>query len=618
MATYNQSQLTSASNATYFDNSTGSITPTAVRSLNTNWISSSVLLSMTSSMSVATASFVVSASYASTASLLLGTVVSASSAISASYAVSASQAATASYYGGSIVSASYALSSSFAQTASLALTISSSITTQNLQHNVLFVDTSGPGLVQVDGGLRYNPNTDILTTTASLAQTASYVVNAISASRATSAANADTASYVLNAVSASRATSALNADTASYVLQAVSSSLATTNLYTASVSNNVVTFTKGDATTFNLTVATGSGTNIISASYALSASQAANATLFNSLSSSQFAQLVANNTYTGNNVFGNVTASNALITSASVLNLTVIYETASVIFSSGSNQFGDASNDIQTLWGQVDIKSGPVTVTGSLNVSGGITGSLLGTSSYATNAGTAATASYVVTAQTASYVANAVSASRATSAANADTASYVVTAQTASYVLNATSASFATTANSVNTLVQAVVISGSLTVTGSSVIIGTKTISGSVFITGSKTITGTNTVVGINTVTGSFFVSGSTTFTGSFNGLVVSQSIASNTSSLDFGTANFFTSLVSGSTFFNVTNPKAGETVNVLLTTSGVATASFSTNVKQVSGSAYTPTSGSGKNDVITFISFDGTSVYLANVKNLI
>jgi hypothetical protein len=38
------------------------------------------------------------------------------------------------------------------------------------------------------------------------------------------------------------------------------------------------------------------------------------------------------------------------------------------------------------LWGTVDIKSGPVLVTGSLNVSGGITGSLLGTSSYAIQA----------------------------------------------------------------------------------------------------------------------------------------------------------------------------------------------------------------------------------------
>ena len=163
--------------------------------------------------------------------------------------------------------------------------------------------------------------------------------------------------------SASYATFAQNASTAS---------LATTNLFTASVSSNVITFTEGDGTTFNLTVATGSGTSTVSASYA------ANATLFNSLSSSQFPQLVANNTFTGNNVFGNVTASNASITSASVLYLNVQYETASVIYSSGSNQFGDASDDVQTLYGTVDIKAGPLTITGSVISTAGFYGALTG------------------------------------------------------------------------------------------------------------------------------------------------------------------------------------------------------------------------------------------------
>ena len=106
--------------------------------------------------------------------------------------------------------------------------------------------------------------------------------------------------------------------------------------------------------------------------------------------------------------------------------------------------------------------------------------------------------------------------------------------------------------------------------------------------------------------------------TGSVNGNVVSSSISSNTSSLNFSQGNFFTSLVGSNTFFNVTSPKAGQTTNLLLTTSGAATASFSSNVKQVSGSSYLPTAGTGKNDILTFISWDGTSVYLANVKNLI
>ena len=77
-------------------------------------------------------------------------------------------------------------------------------------------------------------------TSASFATTASYVLNAVSASFATSssqAQNANTASYVLNAVSASFATSASqaqNATTASYVLNAVSASFASTASYVSS------------------------------------------------------------------------------------------------------------------------------------------------------------------------------------------------------------------------------------------------------------------------------------------------------------------------------------------------------------------------------------------------
>ena len=96
-------------------------------------------------------------------------------------------------------SASYALSSSRSVTSSLAFTasyaqsISTSISSQNILHNVLFVDTTGPSVVQVDGGLRYNPNTDLLITTSSYATSASY---AVSSSYTISSSFAQTASFV--------------------------------------------------------------------------------------------------------------------------------------------------------------------------------------------------------------------------------------------------------------------------------------------------------------------------------------------------------------------------------------------------------------------------------------
>jgi len=84
---------------------------------------------------------------------------------------------------------------------------------------------------------------------------------------------------------------------------------------------------------------------------------------------------------TGGTIDGNLTVTGT----ASIAFLNVTFESASVIYSSGSNQFGDATNDTQTLIGTV-LVSGSQQITGSLNVSQGITGSLFGTASYATQA----------------------------------------------------------------------------------------------------------------------------------------------------------------------------------------------------------------------------------------
>jgi len=260
---------------------------------------------------------------------------------------------------------------------------------------------------------------------------------------------------------------------------------------------------------------------------------------------------------------------------------------------------------------QVSIAT-PLVVTGSITAT-----SLVGTASFAVSASraitaeTSVTASHVVQAISASY---ALSASRAETAGTATTASYVLNAisssyslsssnaNTASYVLNAVSASFATTASHVTGTVTSAsyALSSSFSLTAS---FFAGTVTSASFASTASFINRLNQAVVI---------------TGSVQGNVVSASISSATASLDFSTSNFFTSLASGSTFYNITNPQIGQTVNLLITTAGVASASFSSNVRQVSGSRYAPTSGSAKNDVITFISWDGSTVYLANVKNLI
>jgi len=177
--------------------------------------------------------------------------------------------------------------------------------------------------------------------------------------------------------------------------------------------------------------------NTTSASYALNATSAATASYANNFT-----------------VAGTLTAQTLVVQTI----------TSSIIYSSGSNQFGDATNDTQLLIGTTKVTgslevTGSTTITGSLNVSSGITGSLLGTASYAVNAltasyynGSVVSASYALTATSASYAQVAVSVSyfsgsisTAISASYAATASYAVLATTASYFSGSLSAPGSTT-----------------------------------------------------------------------------------------------------------------------------------------------------------------------------
>jgi hypothetical protein len=161
---------------------------------------------------------------------------------------------------------------------------------------------------------------------------------------------------------------------------------------------------------------------------------------------------------------------------------------------------------------------------------------------------------------------------------------------------------------------------GTGTATGASRKTGLYVTSGSlVGISGSLLVQGTTNVIGNTTITGSLGISGSVYITGSVQGNVNALSISSNTASLNLNDGNFFTlQLVSGSaTHINPTNIKPGQTINIRINTTGSATVTFPSSVDQVSGSSYVPSTGTTQ-DIITLISFDSSSLYLANVKNLI
>jgi hypothetical protein len=223
---------------------------------------------------------------------------------------------------------------------------------------------SNPNLTFTKGdGSNFNVNlVSLVPTSASFASTASFAPN-----------------YVLNSATSSFVQ---NSQTSSFVLNSQTSSMSVASASFASTASFAPNYVLNSATSSFVTNAQTSSMSVASASFALTAS-------YYNETDPVFVAKSASLATTGSNTFnGSQTINGDLIVNgtASIVFLNVTYESASVIYSSGSNQFGDASNDTQTLWGTVDIKTGPVLVTGSLNVSGGITGSLLGTSSYAIQA----------------------------------------------------------------------------------------------------------------------------------------------------------------------------------------------------------------------------------------
>ena len=221
--------------------------------------------------------------------------------------------------------------------------------------------------------------------------------------------------------------------------------------------------------------------------------------------------------------------------------------------SSNSGTNGFFSFNKQTSNAPIDILGNTI-ITGSLNVTAGVTGNLTGTSSYASFALTASHATNVPT--TSSYALQALSSSYALTASyvlNAVSASYILNAvsasfaTTSSYILNAVSASTALTASSLRPLSQSVVLTGSLNIRNTAAITTFTTIgrSGSLYIdlngvgnnyidgnalfirnstgiTNLVTISGSTTTINTTTI-----ISGSTIITGS---LGVSGSITTNSS----------------------------------------------------------------------------------------
>ena len=167
-----------------------------------------------------------------------------------------------------------------------------------------------------------------------------------------------------------------------------------------------------------------------------------------------------------------------------------------------------------------------------------LSGSLIGTASFATSASIASTSSLALTASvavTASFAltsSQAVTSSFALTASVATTASYALTASyvsgssdsasfasTASYLLPTATACYALTASYVE-VASVFPYTGSATITGSLNVIGRTVLSGSLTVTGSNIVTGSLTITGstisTNGFTGSLFGTASIALSASF------------------------------------------------------------------------------------------------------
>ena len=327
----------------------------------------------------------------------------------------------------------------------------------------------------ISASLKGNADT---ATSASYAATASFVKTA------------QTASFVLNAVSSSFANTSSYAITASYVL---GQSPTASHALTASSADNflvrgTLTAQTINAQTVSSSIVYSSGSNIFG--------DATNDNHQFTGSVLISGSLITNTPITGSSITGSFTGSlSGIASQASTLLVTTssVNQDYSLAFApSGADGYVQFYTD-----GGKDVLYNPSTnilqarnIVALNSISGSLTGSLTGTASYATQA---ITASFVTLAQSASFT------------QTAQTASFVQTAQTASYALNTVSASFASTASSVNRLNQSVVISGSLTVSGSTNIVGTA----------GNTLLSSNADTLI--FTGSLLTSGSIVSTGSLN-----------------------------------------------------------------------------------------------------
>jgi hypothetical protein len=289
-------------------------------------------------------------------------------------------AATGSYITSAQTSSMTVLSSSFAQTASFALNVTPTDVTPFLSKSIFDAYTGSAAL-----GVSASINSATQSLSSSIAVTTNNLDLEVNGKLDSSSFNTytqsndsivngklDSASFNSYTQSNNSVVNALVAATSSYVTEAETGSFIT-SAQTSSMS--VLSSSYSVTASFALNVTPTDVSPFLSASTFNAYTQSNDGKVNSLIEKTGSYATTGSNTFKNNQIIsGNLDVTGKITAlSASITYLETIFETASVIYSSGSNQFGDASDDTQTLFGKVDIKTGPLVITGSTFVSGNIT-----------------------------------------------------------------------------------------------------------------------------------------------------------------------------------------------------------------------------------------------------
>lgn len=329
-------------------------------------------------------------------------------------------------------------------------------------------------------------------------------------------------------------------------------------------------------------------------------------------------------------VSDNISASNMLITNDLNVGGTLfaskvvtLIESSSIIYSSGSNILGDEIADTQTLIGSV-IMSGSSSLTGSMGITDNL--NVLGNISSSTISGIGNVTTYSASVQSKINILN-TSASLALVTASFDLGTRNLTLNKGN---NDSFSLFIP-----GTLIPSGTVSSSAQIniydtenfaTFNDAIqfdIGQKLFTSSFNSYTSSTNVSINALntftASINVTTGSNTFTGKQTYSASIVGQVIDLSVVGNTASMDCRLGNFFQlSLPTSSVNLNPSNIQRGQTITLRITQNATpTTVTYPTSIKFPFGQPYLATQVSGAIDILTFVSYDSSSLFAVATNRL-